>query len=158
MPIKRSVFLGLAAAVATSTIAIAGGHSGNPAVKARKAHMQLYSHNLEILGGMAKGEVEFDADTAQLAADNLATLAAMNQMTYWLPGTSTAELGNETRSLPIGWDPANLNDVIGKSMALSDAALAMKAAAGTLEGIQANIGAVGGACGACHKVYRGPRN
>ena len=41
-------------------LAHAGGHGGNPAVKARKAHMQLYAHNLGILGGMAKGEVEYD--------------------------------------------------------------------------------------------------
>ncbi|MDJ0628242.1 MAG: cytochrome c [Rhodobacter sp.] len=156
MRFKQGVILGAAAAIFAGGIAIAGGHGGNPAVKARKAHMQLYAHNLGILGGMAKGEVEFNAETAELAAGNLATLASMNQMTYWPPGTSTAELGEETRALPVGWESASMDDVIGKAGALAEAAVAMQAAAGSLEGVQANIGAVGGACGACHKVYRQP--
>ncbi|MDJ0824345.1 MAG: cytochrome c [Rhodobacter sp.] len=158
MQFKQGVILGVAAAVLAGGVALAGGHQGNPAVKARKAHMQLYAHNLGILGGMAKGEVEYNAETAALAAGNLATLASMNQMTYWPPGTSTAELGEETRALPVGWEEASMNDVMGKATSLAEAAMAMQAAAGSLEGVQASIGAIGGACGGCHKVYRQPDN
>ena len=75
-------------------------------------------------------------------------------MSYWPPGTSTAELGDETKALPAGWESASMDDVMAKGGALAEAAMAMQAAAGSLEGVQASIGAVGGACGGCHKVYR----
>lgn len=158
MLMKKGVILGVAGAVLAGTIAIAGGHGGNPAVKARQAHMQLYAHNLGVLGGMAKGDIDYDAGQAQAAADNLAVLTAINQMSYWPAGTSTDDLGNETRALPAAWDPANWDDLMAKSAAMADAATAMQAAAGSLEGVQASIGAVGGACGACHKAYRQPSN
>lgn len=156
MHFKKRVLLGVVSALAVGTMAIAGGHEGNPAVKARKAHMQLYAHNLGILGGMAKGDMEYNAELAQAAADNMAVLTTMSQMSYWQPGTSNAELGDETRSLPAGWDSANFEDVMAKSVAMVEAVAAMKAAAGSLEGIQGAMGAVGGACGACHKAYRAP--
>jgi cytochrome c556 len=41
-------------------------------------------------------------------------------------------------------------------MALTEAANAMVEAAGTLDGVRSSLGAVGGACGACHKAYRAP--
>ncbi len=156
MSFKRNVILGLGAAAVAATMVVAGGHGGNPAVTARKAHMQLYAHNLGILGGMAKGEVEFNADAAQAAADNLASLASFNQMSYWPQGTSNAELGDETRTLPAVW--ANMEDAMAKGNAMVEAANAMQAAAGSLEGVQGAIGQVGGACGACHKAYRAPNN
>ena len=158
MAINRNVIFGLAAAALAATAVYAGGHGGNPAVKARKAHMQLYAHNLGTLGGMAKGDMDYNADLAQAAANNLAAMSMLNQMSYWPPGTSTAELGDETRALPAGWESASMDDVMAKGTALAEAAGAMQAAAGSLEGIQAAIGAVGSACGACHKVYRQPDN
>ena len=156
MQLKKGVILGIASALAIGTVALADGHGGNPAVKARKAHMQLYAHNLGILGGMAKGDAEFSAELAQAAADNLAVLVMMNQMSYWQPGTSNAELGEETRALPAGWESANFDDIMAKSTAMAEAAAAMKAAAGSLEGVQGAISAVGKACGDCHKAYRAP--
>ncbi len=154
MSFKRNAIIGCAAAALAATAVFAGGHGGNPAVKARKAHMQLYAHNLGILGAMAKGEAEYNADAAQGAADNLAALTMLNQASYWPAGTSTAELGEETRALPVGWE--NMDDAMAKGNAMAEAAMAMKAAAGSLEGVQGAIGAVGGACGGCHKVYRQP--
>ncbi len=156
MSFMRNVILGLGAAAGAATMVVAGGHGGNPAVKARKAHMQLYAHNLGILGAMAKGEAEYNADAAQAAADNLASLASFNQMSYWPEGTSNAELGDETRALPVGW--TNMEDAMAKGNSMVEAVMAMQAAAGSLEGVQGAIGAVGGACGDCHKVYRAPNN
>lgn len=159
MRFKHGAILGVAATFFAGTIAFAGGHGGeNPSVKARKAHMQLYGHNIGILGAMAKGEAEFNAEQSQAAADNLVALTKLSQMSYWAPGTSTAELGDQTRALPIGWESTSMDDVMAKSGAMVDAAMAMQAAAGSLEGVQASMGALGGACGGCHKVYRQPSN
>ena len=141
---------GLSAALAT--VAIAGGHGGNPAVKARQSHMQLYQHNLAVLGGMAQGEIEYDAEAAQIHADNLLAVASLDERGYWTEGTAAGEVEG-SRALPAIWE-----DMAGFEEDKADmitAASAMAEAAGTgLEAVQANIRAVGQACGACHQGYR----
>lgn len=154
--LKRNVVI-IATGLAIATAALAGGHAGNPAVKARKAHMQLYSHNLGILGAMAKGEADYDAAKAQAAADNLAALVQLSQGTYWAPGTSNAELGEETRALPAIWQPDSKAGEMGGK--LRDAALAMAEIADDGKDVMAGgMGALGAACGDCHKAYRQPSN
>jgi len=154
MALNRSLIIGVSAAVFATTAVFAESHGGNPAVKARTAHMQLYAHNLGTLGGMAKGAMDFDAGAAQAAADNLLALATMNQRSYWLPGTSNADLGEETRALSAIWADGSTIGTAAK--AFVDGATAMQAAAGTLEGVQGAIGGVGKACGGCHKAFRAP--
>ncbi|MBD3677687.1 MAG: cytochrome c [Rhodobacteraceae bacterium] len=138
-----------------ATIVVAGGHA-NPAVeagvKARKAHMQLYAHNLGRLGAMAKGEAPYDSEAAASAAANLAALSRLSQQGYWPEGSSNESFEN-TRALPAIWN--DLPGVMEKSAALTEATASLADAAGTdLASLQAAIGAVGGACGACHKAYR----
>ncbi|MDD9922217.1 MAG: cytochrome c [Boseongicola sp.] len=148
----RTFFIALVFAAAGS-LASAGGHDGNPAVKARKAHMQLYAHNLGILGGMARGNMEYDADAAQAAASNMAALSSLNQRSYWAPGTSNAELGDETKALPAIWEQGSTAGQIGGELAAASAALAEVAGNG-LEALGPALGPVGATCGACHKAYR----
>lgn len=152
MALKR-ILLTSAVIAATAGLAHAGSHGGNPAVKARKAHMQLYAHNLGILGAMAKGEAEYNADAATAAANNLAALSTLNQMSYWTPGTSTAELGEETKALPAIWESGSEAAAIGGQLAEAAAALAAVAGDGQ-EALGPALGPVGAACGACHKGYR----
>ena len=156
MLFKRSVVIGLVAAVSVGSMVLAASHSNadaEAAVKARKAHMSLYSFNLGLLGKMAKGEMDFDAGAAQAAADNLVILSQINQARYWVPDSDNMSLEN-TRLLPALFD--NIDDARAKGQALVEASTAMSAAAGSLEGVQTSIGAIGGACGACHKAYRAP--
>lgn len=142
--------------------AIIGGSGGaladgNPTVKARKGLMNLYAHYVSTLGGMAKGAVEYDQEKAAGAANSLQLLASsLDQSGMWTPGTSNAELGEETRALPVIWStyPA----VMEKAKALNEAAAAMSAAAGQdLPSLQAAMKGVGDACGGCHKDYRQPK-
>ena len=127
-----------------------------PAVKARQAHMQLYAHNLGILGGMARGNADYDAAAATAAASNLAALASLNQASYWAPGTDSDTI-METRALPAIWE--NIPDVLEKAAALQTATVALAAAAGDgLDAVRANLGPVGQACGACHESYQMPNN
>ncbi|MEL6643632.1 MAG: cytochrome c [Pseudomonadota bacterium] len=155
---KPSLILSLVlgGAVAASA-ALAGGHTGNPAVTARKAHMQLYAHNLGILGGMARGNAEYDAEAASAAAANLAALAQLDQTSYWVPGTDSDALPGESRTLPALWD--NIPDAIAKGEELAAAAVALSETAGSgLEAVQAGLGPVGRVCGQCHEAYQMPRN
>ena len=134
-------------------LAFAGGHGGNPAVKARQSHMQLYSHNLGILGGMAKGEIAYDAEAASAAASNLAALTTLDQRSYWAPGTSRDDLGDETRALAAIWTADSTAGEIGGKLAEAAAALAAVAGDGQ-EAIGPALGPVGQQCQACHEKYR----
>ena len=156
MSLKRILLTGLTVAAITSTSVFAAGHStGNKAVDARIAHMNLYSFNLGQLGAMAKGSMDFNADLATALASDLAALSSMSQAAYWPEGTSSDDVEG-SRALAAGWeDPENAMKLAG---GLAEASAALAEAAGTLEGLQGAIGAVGGACGACHKATRGPAN
>ncbi|KAJ56756.1 cytochrome C554 [Actibacterium mucosum KCTC 23349] len=151
----------LIAAIASATIAagtaFAGGHNASPeqqAAKARQAQMNLYGYNLGVLGAMAKGEAEFNADIAKGSAANLVALASMNQATYWPAGSDNASIEG-TRALPAIWEKSD--EVFGYANALIEAATALEAASGDLDGVRAALGGVGKACGDCHKAFRAPR-
>jgi len=150
---KLLLILSLSAIVATATSVSAGGHGGNPAVTARKAHMQLYQHNLMILGNMARGNTEYDAAAAQAAADNLVSLTTLSQAGYWIPGTTNAELGDETRLLPAVFEADSTARQIGADLAAASVALAAVAGTGP-EAVGPALGPVGAACTACHRAYR----
>lgn len=125
------------------------------AIGARKAHMQLYGANIGVLGAMAQGNAEYDADAAQAAADNIVALVSINQRFYWPQGSAVGE-AEDTRALPALWE--NMDGVMARVSSLTEAAAGMQAAAGTdLASLQAAMGALGGACGGCHEDFRQPR-
>lgn len=126
--------------------------AGEAAIKARQSQMQLYAYNLGILGGMAKGAVDYDAAMAQTAADNFAALANMNTGAHWLPGTSSDDVEG-SNALAAIWQEGS--DIGAKAGALATAATAMKEVAGVdLASLQGAMGALGASCGGCHKAYR----
>lgn len=153
--LKKLVIATTVVASVMANTAIAQDKS-NPAIKARQAQMQLYSFNLGQLAAMAKGNVDYNADAAMAAANNLVALSQMNQSAMWPQGTDNAS-DSSTRALPAIWE--NFPDVFAKGQAFADAAVAMQAAAGVdLASLQGAMGALGGSCSGCHKPYRGPRN
>lgn len=146
---KTTSLLAGALALTLGSIAFAGGHSDeDPAVTARKAHMQLYAHNIGILGGMAQEKIAYDATLAQIAANNLAAVAALDETTYWVEGTAEG-----TKALPAIWE--NMDDFMAKQQMMTDASAAMAGVAGTdLASLQGAMRDLGGACSACHREYR----
>ena len=152
---------GLILAGAVATTAIGDSHADPAVMKAigaRQSVMTLYAFNISLLGGMAKGAVEYDADAASKAAGNLVTLSKLDHSRMWPPGSDNETLGNEvTEALPAIW--AEGSDIGAKGMAMAEAAAAMEAAAGQgLESLQGAMGALGGSCSGCHKSYRVPQN
>ena len=140
-------------ALALGTTVAAPVFADEAAITARKSLMQLYAFNLGQLGAMAKGEVDYNADAAQAAADNLLAAASMNQMAMWPQGSDNESMPGKTTALPVIW--TTFPAISEKGQALVDAATQMAAAAGTgVDGIRGAIGAVGGSCGGCHKTYR----
>ncbi len=140
----------LSAAFATTAIA---NEAMEKAVKARQGLFQVYAFNLGQLGAMAKGEVEFDAEAAQNAADNLLAATSMKGGAMWPQGSdNTGAMKGKTRTKPEAWTtwPA----IAKKSEDLKTAAATLASNAGSLDGIRANIGDVGKACKACHEDFR----
>jgi cytochrome c556 len=108
--------------------------------------------NIGVLGGMAKGEVPYDAAAAQAAADNLAAQHALDVSMLWPPGSDNS-VNPASLALAAMW--AEGSDIMAKDTAYGDAVTAMQAAAGKdLASLQAAIGPLGGACGDCHKAFR----
>lgn len=155
----RKVSIALAGAAIVATLAgtpvFADGHL-EKAIDARNAQMTLYSWNLGMLGGMAKGSVEYDAAKASAAASNLAALAAMSPQGMWPEGSDSFAMEGKTRAMPEIWTtyPA----ISEKGAALKDAAAKLAAVAGDgLDALKGGIGDVGKACGDCHKQFRVPK-
>lgn len=124
------------------------------AIKARQSLMQLYSFNLGILAGMAKGKVDYDADAATAAADNLLAAVSMNQSAMWPPGSHSEDAANrKNRALEAIWTTYPKITESGKAMAT--AATDMQAAAGNgLDALKGAMAAVGKGCKGCHDDYR----
>ena len=143
------------AAVTTALAIATPSFADEAAIKGRQALMQLRSFNIAQLGAMAKGTVDYNAELAQAAADNLVATTTINQMAMWPQGTDNVSMPGKTNAYPVLWEtfPA----VLDKNQVLVDAAAAMQAVAGTdLAALRGAIGAVGGACAGCHKVFRTP--
>lgn len=123
------------------------------AIKARKAVMSLYAWNLGQLGAMAKGKIAYDADAAKVAADNIKTLATMNNGSAWPQGSDSTALPGVTRAKAEAWSTYPESAEIHKTLVVAATTMADVAGSG-LESVQANIGAIGEACSACHKKFR----
>lgn len=152
------LFVGLAVAGVVATHAIGDeDHTAKAiaaAVKARQSQMTLYAFNIGLLGGMAKGEIEYDAEAATAAATNLATLSKLDQSRLWPEGSDVDSLGSDTtEALPAIWEEGS--DIGDKSMALISAAEDMQSAAGEgLDALRGAIGPLGKSCGGCHEDFR----
>ncbi len=157
MKLKTSLVAAGLISSLTVGVVLADNHANNPfaaGIKARQAQMQIYAFNLGILGAMAKGEAEYNAEAASLAANNIVLAASIHQPQAWAPGSDNSAVKG-TRALPALWQ--NFPDAGKKSAELLAAAEAMKAVAGDgRQAIGGAIGRLGGACSACHKAYRAP--
>lgn len=143
------VISGAALAVALAAPAMAQDMN---AVQARQGQFKLYGHNLAVLGGMAQGRMEYDAEMAQTAADNMFHLTRHDQSRLWPEGTDSSAI-METRAKAEIWE--NLDDFTAKFVALQEATAALQGVAGNgLDALRPAVGAMGATCGACHEAYR----
>ncbi|MCC5988126.1 MAG: cytochrome c [Pararhodobacter sp.] len=147
---RKFSVLALAAALALPALAPAAANEA--AVKARQSQFTLFAFNLGVLAGMAQGQREYDAATAQTAADNLYHLTRQRQDFMWPEGSDNASIEG-TRALPAIWD--DLEGFANRYGALQDGIEALQGAAGTdLASLQGALGGAAGACQACHQQFR----
>jgi cytochrome c556 len=123
-------------------------------IGARQSQFRLLAFNVGPLVGMAQGNIPYDAEAAQAAADNLVRIASLDQSLMWPEGSDNMAVDG-TRALPAIWE--NLEDFATKLEGLRSGVAAMQVAAGQdLDALRGALGGVGGACSACHENYREP--
>ena len=142
----------LAAALALAPAAFAQDFENQ--VGARQGQFKIMAVNLGVLGGMARGQMEYDAELAQAAADNIVAVTSLHQDFFWPEGSDNVML-DTTRADPSIWD--DNADFLAKWSDAGEAAVALQdVAADGQEGLGAALGALGGTCKACHDAHRGP--
>ena len=125
-------------------IAIAG-EATDPQVKARQEVMETLGKNMKILGDMAGAKTAYDAAAAEAA--KAAIVAAASEAAAKFEPQATDPESEAKAEIWTNWE-----DFVAKANGLNTAATALDAS--TLEGVQAGMGAIGGACKACHTAYR----
>lgn len=140
-----------AAKVTILTLALSAGVAfakegvQDPTVKARMDLMGTIGANTKVLGDMAGGKAAYDATAAEAAKAALAAAAAA------IPAAFEAEVDDPvSEARPDIW--MNMDGFVEDAKALEDAAGAVDVS--SVEGIQAGMGAIGGACKACHSDFR----
>jgi len=124
-------------------------------LEARQAFMQVFSFNLSLVGDMAKGKSEYDAEIAANAAQNLLALSKMNNDPMWPQGTSKDDpgLAEKTRALPKIW--ASYPEFSEKHADLTEAMEQFVNVAGKdLASLRGGMKAVGEGCKGCHENFR----
>ena len=121
------------------------GKSTDPDAMARQSLMGIVGKNTKILGDIAGGKTAFDAATAEAAKAALNDAATKIAATFEPKGTDA-----ESEAKPEIW--TNWDDFVTKADALVKASAALDAT--TVEGVQAGMAGVGGACKDCHTKYR----
>lgn len=142
----------LAAALATAPAPTLAQDEFATQIAARKGQMQVMALHLGLLGGMARGNVPYDAETATVAAENLQAVALLHQDLFWPEGSGSDAIEG-TRALPAIWE--NWDDFLAKHVALEEAVPGIVEAAGSgVEAIGPALGPIGQACQACHESYQ----
>lgn len=114
-------------------------------VTVRMAVMKAIAGNLKVIGDMAKGTTEFDAEKANDALSRMAMRAGQ------VPAVFESNVTNdESEALPAIWE--NWDDFVAKSNVLETAAAS--ASVSSAEDLGLAIRAVGGTCRDCHQTYR----
>lgn len=154
MKVFKSLTAVVVGCVCCATVAMAEDGPHDKAIKARQAMFQLYSYSMGVLGGMAKGKTDYNAELAVEMAKNLDAAANLGQSTFWPPGSDNSNSDNaRTRALAAIWETYPEVNSKGEAFKKATAVLAANAGSG-LEQLQSSIGDVGKACKGCHDDFR----
>jgi len=154
--IHKALIAGVMLSLPMAATVQGAGHGENPFaghIAARQGYMQILAFNIGILGGMARGNIDYDAEAAQTAANNLVAMTGVDGRGFWPEGSDNEALGDATRALPAIWSDMG---AFGEAwMAYGAAAQGVAdAAGGGLEALQGAMGPLGGSCGGCHRNFR----
>ncbi len=110
------------------------------------------------IGGAFKAineELRKDAPDTKLIASNAAVINAQaGQVPRWFPAGSGPEAGFKTKAKPAIWSDSAKFGAAAAKFQTEAGKLQTVAAAGNVDGIKAQVRAVGGTCKGCHDSYR----
>ncbi len=122
-------------------------------ITARQSLMQLLKFNISILGEMAKGNRDYNAELAENSAKNIHSASLMKNGAMWPEGSDNTKLPGKTDALPAIW--SNYPEVVKKHTAWTEASAALSENAGKgLKELSEYIGPLGKSCQSCHKSFR----
>jgi cytochrome c556 len=124
-------------------------------IEGRQGYFQMVKFNMGVLGEMAKGERDYDAELAQAIANNLNSAASMDNSLMWPKGSDMdAEgLSDKTKAKAAIWQADS--DIGEKHTAWVAATETMAENAGKgVDALRDAIGPLGKSCKACHKEYK----
>ncbi|WP_428033392.1 c-type cytochrome [Amphritea sp.] len=124
-------------------------------IEGRQGYFQMLKFNIGVLGAMAKGQRDYDADIAQTLANNLKNASLMNNQLMWPKGSDMdAEgLSGKTKAKAAIWQEGS--EIGQKNKEFAAAAETMAANAGQgLDALRKAIGPLGKSCKGCHEEYR----
>ncbi|MCM2561198.1 cytochrome c [Lutimaribacter sp. EGI FJ00015] len=148
---KKIALAGVVACLAASPV-LAQDFSAQ--LKARQGQFRIMALNLGILGDMAQGKTDYNAEAAQSAADTLVAVSMIQQGPHWPEGSDNFSIDG-TRAQPSIWE--DHDDFLGKWADFGEAAKVMQAAAADgQEALGPAMGQIGGTCKACHDNHRAP--
>ena len=135
----------IASFILVGGIALAG-EATDPDAKMRQDLMDANGAAMKVLGGMASGDVAFDATAAAAAMKTLVDGAANIPVAFKNQGNADPK----SAAKPEIW--TNWDAFVVKAGDLGKAAAVLDAS--SLDGVKAGIGAIGGACKACHTDFK----
>jgi len=141
-------------ALPVAALALGGvAHASDTAavLDAREAYFKSLGKSMKAMMGLAKA---FDPAAAKAEAATLEKILATDAAPLFPAGTSSTDLPGQTEAKASIW--ANMDDFGAKGKAMHDAGAEVIAAAnaGNSEAFGAALMKMGGACKACHDLYR----
>lgn len=147
---KKTGFVAAAALSAVVALVSSIAVAQEDPIKIREELMEEIGDQMKILGPMAQGKAEYNADAAVAALQKIAADAA--EFSKHFPEGSDQ---GKTEALPAIWE--NKADFDAKAAKLSeDATAAATAAAGGLDAFKPAFGQMASNCKGCHEKYRKP--
>lgn len=117
------------------------------AIKYRKASFTVVGNHMGRLSAMAKGERPFDAAAAQNSAKIIDAVARLPWEAF-VPNSATGDTRLKPEAL------ANAADFKAAADKMQAETAKLAAAAGSVETLRTQLGAVGASCKACHDKFR----
>ncbi len=123
------------------------------AIEARQAVMVLRSWYAGPLFGMAKGDIEYDADWASTLANSLKAELDTTDRGMWPEESDYETYPDSSRTLPEWWLDVDGAEEAEKAYDNAVAQIA-ESAGGGLDALRSAVGGLGKSCKGCHDGYR----
>ncbi len=136
--------------VSTNTWSADDQERAQIAVDTRQGLLKVVGYYIGPMVGMARGQIDYDADLVSANAEKMGQLTAMIPDLFKM---DTSDSGVASDGLDGIWD--NTEDFNNKAAAVSQRAFELaKAAQGGKDEFMKAFGATGAACKSCHDNYR----